>query len=209
MKRLDKMHPVSITDSIGVILLAAGASTRFGEVKQLLQFRGETLLRRSARAALAIANRVVVTLGANFERLREEIEDLPVEIAENKDWKTGMSGSIRIGLEKLMSQTDDLKAVVLMVCDQPFADENLLGEIIRKFEQSGSLIVACEYENTLGVPALFSATLFPEILSLDSTMGAKQLIKKYEAQTSSISFPAGAFDIDTAADYKNLLKKFC
>ncbi len=161
------------TDTIGVILLAAGASVRLGKAKQLLQFRGETLLRRSAKNALAVSNRVVVTLGARSEILQKEIEDLPVQIAENKDWETGMSGSIKIGLEKLLADDDGLKAVILMVCDQPFVEEILLSEIIEKFEQTNSLIVACEYQETLGVPALFSAKLFPELLALDSQKGAK------------------------------------
>ena len=203
-----KMQPVSADKSIGVILLAAGESARLGAAKQLLRFRGETLLRRSAKAALSVSGRVVVALGARIRRLQKEIKDLPVVVAENKDWKTGMSGSIKIGLEKLLAAGDDLKAVVLMVCDQPFADETLLAEIVEKFEQTNSLIVACQYENTLGVPALFCEKLFPELLALHSSMGAKELIKKYRAQTSSILFPEGAFDIDTTADYENLLKNF-
>ncbi len=193
------------TDLIGVILLAAGASVRFGEAKQLLQFRGETLLRRSANTALAVSNRVVVTLGARIEILQKEIEDLPVQITENINWKMGMSSSIKIGLEKLLADGDGLKAVILMVCDQPFVDENLLGEIIKKFGQTNSLIVACEYQNTLGVPALFSAKLISELLALDSRKGAKDLIKKYQSETAAVLFPKGAFDVDTPTDYENLM----
>jgi len=195
-------------NSIGIILLAAGASTRLGEPKQLLQFRGETLLRRSAKTAVAVSNRVVVTLGARVELTRREIEDLPVEAVENKDWKTGMSGSIKIGLEKLATEADKLKAVIVMVCDQPFVNEDLLEKIISKYEEADSPIVACEYENTLGVPALFAERLFPELLALDARTGAKQLIKKYRAQTAIVSFPEGAFDVDTPADYENLMKNF-
>lgn len=196
------------TSSIGIVLLAAGASTRLGEPKQLLHFQGETLLRRTAKIALTLTNRIVVMLGANIEILRNEIEDLPVQIAENKNWKTGMSGSIKAGLEKLLADREELRAVILLVCDQPFVNENLLREIIEEFEQRDSLIVACEYQNTLGVPALFSAKLFPELLALDSRKGAKQLIKKYQTQTAIVSFPKGAIDIDTPTDYENLLKNF-
>lgn len=194
------------TDSIGVILLAAGASARLGEPKQLLKFRGETLLRRSAKIALAASKKVVVTLGARIELARKEIEDLPVEIVENVDWKNGMSGSIKIGLQELLADADELNAVVLMVCDQPFADENLLAEIITKFRETDAPIVACAYQSTLGVPALFHKNLFPELLALDEQTGAKRLIKKYQAATAEIRFPEGAFDVDTQADYENLMK---
>ncbi len=196
------------TDSIGVILLAAGVSARLGEPKQLLRFRGETLLRRSAKIALAASNRVIVTLGARIEILRKEIEDLPVVIVENKNWETGMSGSIKVGLKKFLDDADKVKAIIVMVCDQPFVNENLLKKIITKFQETGSPIVACEYQNALGVPALFCKNLFPELLALDAQTGAKQLIKKYHAQTAAISFPEGAFDIDTPADYANLMENF-
>ncbi len=196
------------TDSVGVILLAAGASARLGEPKQLLQFHGESLLRRSAKTALAASSRVVVTLGSQIEILRTEIEDLPVEIVENNDWETGMSGSIKVGLKKFLDDADELKAVIVMVCDQPLVNEELLARIITKFHETDASIVACAYQNTLGVPALFRRNLFPELLALDAQKGAKQLIKKYESQVSAISFPEGAFDVDTPADYEKLLKNF-
>jgi molybdenum cofactor cytidylyltransferase len=153
------------TDSIAVILLAAGASIRLGEPKQLLQVQGETLLRRSAKFALAVSSQIVVTLGSNVEKMRGEIEDLPVEVSENKDWKTGMSGSIKTGLEKLLADTNNLEAVIVMVCDQPFADTRLLAKIISAYKETNSLIVACEYQNTLGVPSLFHVDLFPSCSS--------------------------------------------
>ena len=193
------------TDLIGVILLAAGASTRLGKPKQLLRFQGETLLRRNAKIALAASKRVIVTLGSQIEILRKEIEDLPVEIIENKDWATGMSGSIKVGLKEFLNDADKAKAVIVMVCDQPFVNEKLLEKIITKFQETDSPIVACEYQNALGVPALFRKNLFPELLALDAQTGAKQLIKKYHALAAAISFPEGAFDIDTPADYENLI----
>ena len=192
-------------NSIAVVLLAAGASVRLGEPKQLLHFKGETLLHRSAKYALAVSSRVVVTLGANMEMTHKEIEDLPVKIAENKDWEQGMSSSIKCGLGKLLVEWENPQAVIVMVCDQPFADEKLLDEIVSAYKKTNALIIACKYQNTLGVPALFDKKLFPELLALNSQSGAKQLIKKYRSQTCPISFPQGAFDIDTPIDYETLI----
>ncbi len=194
------------TDSIGVILLAAGAGARLGEPKQLLKFQGETLLRRQAKIALAASVRAVVTLGSRIEILRKEVEDLPIEIVENKNWETGMSGSIRVGLEKLIDD-ERLKAVIVMVCDQPFVNETLLEKLIAGFQETDAPIVACAYQNALGVPALFHRKLFPELLALDEQTGAKSLLRKYAAQAETIAFPEGAFDVDTQADYENLIKK--
>ena len=194
------------TDSIGVILLAAGSSARLGKPKQLLKFQGETLLRHQTKIALGASASVTVTLGSRIEIVRKEVEDLPVEIVENEDWESGMSSSIRVGLKKLLDD-DRLKAAIVMVCDQPFVTKTLLEKIIAKFQETDSLIVACAYRNTFGVPALFHRRLFPELLALDAQAGAKHLIQKYAARAEAILFPEGAFDVDTPADYEKLIKK--
>ncbi len=193
---------------IGIILLAAGASVRLGKAKQLLEFQNRTLLRRSAETALEAVAEVCVALGARSEILRKEIEDLPVLIAENKDWEQGMGGSVKIGLARLLENDADLRGVIIMVCDQPFADADLLEKLMAKYEETSALIVACEYENTLGVPALFAAEIFPELLALESSDGAKTLIKKHREQVASVPFPGGAFDIDTPEDYRKLIENF-
>lgn len=189
----------------GIVLLAAGASVRMGEAKQMLEFRAKTLLRRSVETALKVSDKIVVTLGARSDILRTEIEDLPVQIAENKDWETGMGSSIKLGLERLIEANDNLQNVIILVCDQPFVNADLLQKLVAEFERTDAPVVACEYEKTLGVPALFSIELFPELLALAPENGAKTLIKKYSAETVATPFPEGAFDIDTPEDYEKLL----
>src|SRR5437588_10860570 len=108
--------------SIGIVILAAGASTRMGTPKQLLRYAGQTLLRRAAETALASQGRpVVVVLGAGSERCRPELEGLPVRIVENPGWEQGMSASLRIGIEALLVGAEEaLEAVIFMLCAQPF-----------------------------------------------------------------------------------------
>ena len=193
---------------IGIILLAAGASARLGKAKQTLEFRNQTLLRRSAETALKVSAKVAVTLGARSAVVRKEIAGLSVLIAENKDWEAGMGGSVKIGLKKLLENNSDLRGVIIMVCDQPFVSIELLKKILAKYAETNAPIVACEYENTLGVPAFFSAKMFPELLALESSKGAKYLIEKHLAEAVSVLFPEGAFDIDTPEDYENLINKY-
>ncbi len=196
------------SNCIGVILLAAGASVRLGRAKQTLVFQNKTLLRHSAEMALKISNRVVVTLGARVETLRAEIEDLPITIAENKDWETGMGGSLKVGLEKLFEVSENLKAVIVLVCDQPFVNSNLLEKLIAEFETTNAPIVACRYGETVGVPALFAREKFPELLALEPSHGAKHLIKRFPEQVAVVRFPEGAFDVDTPDDYEKLIENF-
>lgn len=195
-------------ENIGIIVLAGGGSARLGTPKQSLSYAGETLLRRAVRAAIASGCRpIVVTLGANADALRGEIEDLETVIAENENWQSGMSGSIRCGLEKLTETNPQTRGVIIAVCDQPFGSAEIFTRLIEKHLSGDAPIVASAYNETVGVPALFSREFFPHLLALEGDAGAKKIIREFSAQVSTVAFPEGAFDIDTAEDYSNLKKR--
>jgi len=194
-------------DNIGLILLAAGASKRLGKPKQSLHFKGETLLRRAVKTALASdCNPVIIILGANAEKFMREIEKFDVEIVENLNWEKGMGTSIQIGLEELLKIQPEISGVILAVCDQPFVSAQLLNRLIENFRLTNAPIIACAYGETLGVPTLFSRNLFSELLTLKADNGAKKIIYKHLEKVIKIPFEAGALDIDTEQDYLNLIE---
>jgi molybdenum cofactor cytidylyltransferase len=184
---------------IGVAVLAAGASVRMGRPKQLLRLGGRSLLRRAAEEAVGSGCApVVVVLGAEAERLGPELHGLPVGVVLNARWAEGMSTSVRAGLEAL--QGHGVEAAILMLCDQPFVAAPLLRRLAATYRE-GRRLVACEYGGTLGVPALFDPTLFPELLALQGDRGARQVIAAHAAEAGRIPFPEGAVDLDTVEDY--------
>ncbi len=194
-------------ENIGIIVLAAGASKRLGKPKQLLYFRGETLLKRAAKIAVASGCQpVIVVLGANAENLAREIEEFDVEIVENLDWENGMGTSIQTGLKRLLQICPDISGVILMVCDQPFVSVELIRNLITSFRLSDAPIVACAYGDTIGVPALFSRQIFPELSALIADNGARKIIYRYRESVFKIPFEAGAVDVDTERDYLNLIE---
>lgn len=195
-----------IDSDIALILLAAGASRRMGnEPKQLLEFGGETLIRRAARAALASACRpVCVVLGANYERLRPEIADLPVVVAANENWAGGMSSSLKTGLEKILEIAPGASAVCVTVADQPLVDFHVINRLINVFRNGTHPVAACRYAETVGVPAIFDRHLFGELMNLTGDAGAKKIISKYLSETRLINVPEAALDIDSPADYRHL-----
>lgn len=191
-------------NEIGLVILAAGASVRLGTPKQLLRFRGETLLRRIARESLASCCRpVVIVLSDEADKFRSELKDLDVSITENSDWKEGMGSSVKTGLEKLLEIKSSLKGVVITVCDQPFVTAETIDELVETYQKTEALIVASEYQSTLGVPALFGKELFSRLQNLKSG-GAKQIINQFRVETISLPFPDGAIDVDTPDDYARL-----
>ena len=130
---------------IALILLAAGASTRLGRPKQLLGFRGRSLLRHAAETALAsVCRPVVVVLGALADRLQTELTALPVTVALNPAWAEGMAKSIRAGLKEVSSKTPGPDAVVIMLCDQPLITAGMLDQLVSMHRSSGMGIVASE-----------------------------------------------------------------
>lgn len=187
-------------DQIGLVILAAGASSRLGQSKQLLPYRGLPLLRYVAQIALASRCRpVVVVLGAQAAPHRLVLTDLPVEMVENSAWSTGMGSSIRRGVQHL----NYLKAVILTVCDQPLVTSQLFDQLCTTFLTTRSSIVACTYGKTVGTPALFAQQLFPQLEALSGPEGAKSLLNLYP--TVTVPFALGAWDIDTLEDYQRVL----
>jgi molybdenum cofactor cytidylyltransferase len=193
------------SSTIGLIILAAGASTRMGTPKQLLLYRGRSFVRHFCDVAIAsVCQPIAVVLGANAEQIKPEISQLPVQIVENQQWTEGMSSSIWVGLEALLAVNQDLEAVAIALCDQPFVSSQTLDRIVEAYRFTGNPIIASEYAATLGVPVLFSRSLFSELMALKSNEGAKQLIKRHIHEVFSVPFPEGSIDIDTPNDYEQL-----
>ena len=195
-----------MTDAVGLILLAAGGSTRLGHPKQLLPYRGRTLLRHAAETALAsLCRPITVVLGAEADRLRPELVGLEVILAENTGWAQGMGSSIRAGLTALETAAPGLAGVVMMLCDQPLITSGALNTLVQTYRDTGHSLVASEYDGTRGVPAFFSRALFPELSALSKAQGAKQIIARHAVATIALPLPTGIWDIDTAADYERLI----
>ena len=190
-----------------VIVLAAGASTRMGSSKQLLPYKGKTLLQQVADTAKAAEVSLVITiLGANAETILQQSGTGIHPYIVNENWREGMASSIQSGLKKALELRPGLEAVAFIVGDQPFLSSAVINELFTLMENTGLPIVACNYENTVGVPAVFSKTVFPALMELKGEEGAKKLIKAAGAQVALLHFPQGAIDVDTKEDYSRLPK---
>lgn len=191
--------------NIGAVILAAGGSSRFGRPKQLLRFRGETLISRAVRAAAeAQCTPIVVVTGDAGDAIRSEIRDTSAVVVENVDWRRGLGTSIGAGMRYLIDSTD---AVAVLTCDQPLVEAAQIAELIAVRKQTGKPIIASGYMNTLGVPALFDRSCFPALLSLPDESGAKSLLIDRPDDVASVPFEDGAIDIDTPEDFARLLAR--
>jgi molybdenum cofactor cytidylyltransferase len=190
---------------VGAVILAAGPSTRMGMPKQLLQFGGETMLRRAASVALEAGCRpVVVVTGAHAARSREALCGLDVREAENPQWESGISSSVRVGIEAVVAVNPEAVAVVLMLCDQPFMTRDIITGLVRAHRETNCSIVASRYGGSYGVPALFGKAHFAGLTTLEGAAGAKQVIQKHLPKVHLLPFPEGEIDVDTPDDFARL-----
>ncbi len=204
------MEKRGVMAGAGLIILAAGESTRLGRPKQLVSFEGRSLLRHAAETALAsICRPVAVVLGAHADRLEMELKDLSVTIVKNSRWETGLSSSIRAGLVAMTFRgcaggAGEVGALVLMLCDQPLVSSGLLNRLVEVHGLTGSGIVAAEYGGTVGVPALFGREYYAELAALTGDQGAKGIMVRHAADVERVHFPNGGLDIDTEQDCQRL-----
>ncbi|MEO8043166.1 MAG: nucleotidyltransferase family protein [Acidobacteriota bacterium] len=188
---------------IGGILLAAGGSSRMGEPKQFLIFDGKTLLGRAAEALTASgASPIVVVTGSDHKRVVSELEGLAVHLKSNDDWGSGMGSSLKAGLARLLEIEPLIDAVVVTLCDQPLVTHQSIERLCSEYASSKSPIVASEYAETIGVPALFSSETFSALSEISNEKGARDLIRSGAFSVSVVPMPEAADDLDTPDDYK-------
>ena len=179
------------------LVLAAGASRRFGAIKQLARINHEPMLLHAVRCAAAAADRTWVILGAHANELTAVLERAPVTVCVNAHWPEGLSSSIRAGIERLPDCCD---GALLALGDQALVtaeDYVRLAHIWRGAPQS---IVAARYGANPGAPAIFPRRLFGELRHLAGDAGARALLREHAGEVLEVPMPSAAVDIDTPAD---------
>ncbi len=185
---------------VAAIVLAAGGSSRMGRPKQLLPFRGRSLVRHAAETALdAGCDPVIVVVGAAAERVTAELTGLPVTVVVNPDWADGPGTSVRAGI---VAAPESAEVALFLLADQPFIDAASLRSLLDAHTASGLPMAASGYAGSIGVPAVFARQCFPALLALDPAAGAKQVLARDPTGVVVVPFPAGAIDFDTPADYE-------
>jgi molybdenum cofactor cytidylyltransferase len=176
-----------------------------GRLKQLLPYSGSTLVRHAVRQALNAGFRpVIVVVGARADETRAAVAAEPVEIVDNSSWERGMGSSISAGVAYLKALDTDAAAVAILLADQPLVSAEHLNAMRRLLHSEAASIVAAEYSETLGVPALFRRELFSALISLPPEVGARALIKTPGLTVKAFALPEAACDIDTPGDYAAL-----
>lgn len=195
-------EPNSPNSCIAGIILAAGASSRMGQPKMLLTWKGDPLIRHAARTALAGGlNPIIVVTGASGEAVQSALDGLDVQIVHNPNWMSGQSTSVRAGIGALPAQAD---AVIILLGDQPYLSSALLQALCTYYDQYHPKILAPTVGGQRSNPVLFDHSIFPFMLSLEGDTGARSLFARFPPTLFPWDDEHLPFDIDTPEDYGKL-----
>lgn len=197
----------SRTSRVSGVILAAGPSARFtGKVpKQLVDFRGEPLVRRVTRRVLASRLRqILVVVGHRGPALAAIMAGLAIELIDNCAFRTGQSSSVKCALPHIEPDAD---AAVFIPGDQPFIGADVLDSLVESFEKTAAPIVVSSLDGERGSPVLIARSLFPELADLEGDAGGRQLFDRHadEILEVPVANPLALRDIDTWDDYEELL----
>jgi CTP:molybdopterin cytidylyltransferase MocA len=191
---------------VAAIILAAGASRRLGQPKQLVGFAGEMLLERALRLAKeAGASPVLAVLGANFAPICAAIPFNAAIPVFNEKWEQGMSSSIHAGLHEAEVRAPEAFGALVMSCDQPRLTSEHLRTLLQAYAaQDKPTIIASTYAGGYGIPAVFPRNVYPKLHALHGDKGARALLAKPPCALIAVSFEGGEVDIDRPEDLTHL-----
>ncbi len=189
--------------SVSAILLTAGKSTRMGQNKALLPWKGQTLLEYHLdQLRQTSVEKTIVVLGFEAEKLLPLVEKAAKASAIiNSDYATGRCSSIRAGMRVLPPQSD---SVLILAIDQP-RPCCLLEELIKYHQRCGNWITIPIYEGTRGHPPVFSRSFFPELLEIsEERMGLRRIMRDYKKQVAElpVSSLIVLVDLNSTDDYE-------
>jgi len=183
------------------IVLAAGSAARMGRNKMLLPLGAETVLRRAARSALSAGlDPVLVVLGHDAERAREELRGLPVEAIVNPLHARGINTSLSAGAAAV---PPGAAAAVVLLADMPGVAPAMIGEVVKRYRETGAPLVTACYGQTPAPPTLYDRRLFPELTGGEGEGRGREVVRRHWGEAELVPFPEAALaDLDVPEDYE-------
>jgi molybdenum cofactor cytidylyltransferase len=182
---------------IAGILLASGASRRFGSDKLLAPLGARAVIRWSADALGSSVDTLYVVVPVVSEALEQALDGVLVRWVTNGEAYTGMSSSIRAGIAALDAGTD---AAIVALGDQPLIDHAVVARLVARWREGGARAVAPLYEDGRGHPVLFGAWLFPALRALEGDHGARAVLDALGDDIALVPIEGRApTDVDTPA----------
>jgi molybdenum cofactor cytidylyltransferase len=199
---LDQKHVWAVVGITAGVILAGGGSSRLGQAKMLLPWRGKPLVRHAAEAGLAGGlDPLIVVLGAENESIRQALAGLPVRFVYNPDWQHGQSTSVRHGIRAL---DEGVGAAVFQLADQPLVSADVIHALVQKHQKTLAAIIAPKVGARRANPVLFDRETFDDLQNLSGDSGGRAIFDRYPVSYIDWADENLLFDVDTPDDYLRL-----
>jgi molybdenum cofactor cytidylyltransferase len=186
-----------------IVLLAAGESRRYGDIKQLIEIDGQSMVRRVARMALEQGVPVIVVTGAHAEQVEAVFDDLPLQIIRHAGWQDGMGSSLAAGIRGVEASFPQASAALLCLADQPLLEAALFQTMLQRHGEAPDRLLVTEHDGISGPPVLFPRDCFAALTALSGSRGAHALIEREAARVERFA-AANAGDVDSPQDLQRI-----
>lgn len=185
------------------IVLAAGQSVRFGQPKQLLDWKDKPFVRQVAETALhAGLSPVIVVTGADAEKVENALTGLDMNIIHNENWQSGQGLSIAAGVHALPENTG---SAIFLLADQPQIGVDVIRALTEAHTQGlPSILAPLVLEEKRANPVLFDRVTFPDLLALTGDVGGRAIFDKHRVEYLPWHDDTLLLDVDTPEDYERL-----
>lgn len=195
-----------MTASLHVLVLAAGASTRLGQPKQLVRLGGRPALHIVVSSAVSLVGHAVsVVVGAHAREMTHLLAHSPASVIVNRHWEEGMASSLRFGLAALPPACE---AVLILLGDQVAVTADDLRRLAGAWKSEEGMIAASVYDQHVGVPAIFPRLCFSELAELRGDQGARMVLERNSYRLVRVPMSNAAIDLDTPDDLATLTERF-
>ncbi len=213
----------AVYEPVAGIILAAGEAKRFGQLKQILDYKGQPLVRMVTRTALSAGlSPVVVVTGAHAEAVEAAVHGLPVTVIRNANWQQGQSTSIQAGLQAIRVPAlrdsspkffefgggwEGVGAAIFLLADQPQVMPTVIQALIEQHACTLAPIIAPLVAGQRANPVLFDRLTFPDLMSLSGDVGGRAIFGKHRVNYMPWQDEALLLDIDTPEDFQKLKER--
>ncbi len=189
--------------AVGAVLLAAGGSSRYGQPKQLLEWKGRPLVAHLADVIWMAGVEPLVVVGAEAETVSAALKGRPVRVLRNYGWREGLSSSVRLGLAAL---APEVEAALFLQVDQPLVSPSFLQALVKRWRETEAGIVVPTWEGRRGSPVLFDRSLFAELAEVSGDAGGRQLLETHAGRIEPhpVADPRLLTDVDRPEAYEKL-----
>ena len=184
-------------------VMAAGASRRFGDIKQLAKIDGVSMVRRSYNILnKVLKGRTYLVVGSNAEFIVRDFQE--VNTIYNRQWSRGLGSSISF-VATQMENESKCSGVLITLGDQVKLSEQDYQKLVDVYD--GEKIVVSSYSRKKGPPAIFPRKYFEQLMNLKGDNGAKEVIRKNSNFVISCKVDNASFDIDFKDDFRDFLSQ--